>query len=99
MFATYVSARRPIGALPATFGHLQTLADLIDEWDNRMFWGHKADGNPNYAGTSSTWLPPPHKHQLYGGLMPLNMERLVNMRSTSGLSSQYDSLGTGYVVY
>ena len=32
LFATYISLRRPSGPLPATSGHLQTIADLVDEW-------------------------------------------------------------------
>ncbi|KUJ09097.1 uncharacterized protein LY89DRAFT_570173, partial [Mollisia scopiformis] len=67
VFASYVSLRRPVGPLPATFGHLQTMADLIDEWEDRMFWGHKESGYPNYAGTSSKRLDMPRWHELYGG--------------------------------
>lgn len=68
IFASYVSLRRPSGPLPATFGHLQTMADLIDEWEDRMFWGHKENGFPNYAGTSSKRLDMPRWHELYGGV-------------------------------
>ncbi|TVY84882.1 hypothetical protein LSUE1_G001076 [Lachnellula suecica] len=68
IFATYVSLRRPSGPLPATFGHLQTMADLIDEWSNCMFWGHKEDGNPNYAGTSTKLLEMPYRDRPYGGV-------------------------------
>lgn len=38
---------QPKGPQPATFGHLQTLVDLIDEWPEEaehMFWGRKAGG-------------------------------------------------------
>jgi len=38
---------QPKGPQPATFGHLQTLVDLIDEWpeeEQHMFWGRKAGG-------------------------------------------------------
>lgn len=34
----------PAGPQPAAYGHLQTLADLIDYWpsrDERIFWGDK----------------------------------------------------------
>ncbi|TGO42004.1 hypothetical protein BHYA_0013g00070 [Botrytis hyacinthi] len=39
LFATDISLRRPYGPLPATYGHLQTIADLVDEWqgDSPMF--------------------------------------------------------------
>ncbi|KIM76071.1 hypothetical protein PILCRDRAFT_78201 [Piloderma croceum F 1598] len=38
------SVRRPQGPQPAAYGHLQTLANLVDEWSPTMWWGHKADG-------------------------------------------------------
>jgi hypothetical protein len=76
IFATYVSLRRPDGPLPATFGHLQTMADLIDDWDDRMFWGHKENGFPNYAGTSPRPLPMPKKDELYGGVAGISRESL-----------------------
>ena len=44
LFATLEANWRPRGPQPATFGHLQTLADLIDEWaeeDEIMWWGDK----------------------------------------------------------
>ena len=37
---------QPKGPQPATFGHLQTLMDVIDEWpgpSETMFWGRKAE--------------------------------------------------------
>jgi hypothetical protein len=56
-FVSFVSLRKPKGPLPATYGHLQTLADLIDEWSGTMYWGHKGDevGSDEvcHAGTSS----------------------------------------------
>ncbi len=58
-FGTYLAFRRPTGYLPASYGHIQTIADVIDEWADSgcMFWGHKADGvpagEPSYAGTST----------------------------------------------
>jgi hypothetical protein len=57
--ANYLATRRPQGPQPATFGHLQTLADLVDDWntdDNgHMWWGDKAssmEGGYRQAGTS-----------------------------------------------
>jgi hypothetical protein len=81
IFATYVSLRRPLGPLPATFGHLQTMADLIDDWDDRMFWGHKQNGYggaPNYAGTSARRLEMPRLDEYYGG------NKFVSRTSLSG---------------
>jgi hypothetical protein len=68
IFATFVSFERPRGPLPATYGHLQTIADLVDEWEDRMFWGHKFSGNPSYAGMSWMRLPMPKQNELYGGI-------------------------------
>ncbi|CZR66826.1 uncharacterized protein PAC_16727 [Phialocephala subalpina] len=65
-YATFLSLEKPVGALPATYGHLQTILDLIDVWEDRMFWGHKESGSPNYAGTSHTRLQMPHYNELYG---------------------------------
>ncbi|CZR53729.1 uncharacterized protein PAC_03609 [Phialocephala subalpina] len=84
VFASYVSLRRPMGPLPATFGHLQTMADLIDEWDDRMFWGHKENGFPNYAGTSSKRLDMPRWHELYGGVGSLNAAKMGAARPAMG---------------
>jgi hypothetical protein len=59
LLATYMSIRRPAGPQPATYGHLQTLSDLIDDWHHCMYWGHKENGirgyYPAYAGTSSNF--------------------------------------------
>lgn len=92
VFATYVSARRPVGMLPATFGHLQTMADLIDEWEDRMFWGHKQNGYPNYAGTSARRLPMPREHELYGGVAGASRETLTTATGVSmeNLAADYD---------
>jgi hypothetical protein len=49
MFAclfTFVALRRPRGPQPAAYGHVQTLANLVDEWSPVMWWGHKEDGIP-----------------------------------------------------
>lgn len=44
-FATYLALRKPRGTQPAAWGHLQTLADLVDDWttnkDGRFWWGDK----------------------------------------------------------
>ncbi|THU79289.1 hypothetical protein K435DRAFT_698128, partial [Dendrothele bispora CBS 962.96] len=44
--------------LPATFGHLQTMVDLIDEWDEKIYWGDKSIGyKQGHAGTSTQNAP------------------------------------------
>ncbi|KAL8827183.1 MAG: hypothetical protein Q9170_007112 [Blastenia crenularia] len=43
-FGTFLAWTRPSGPQPATFGHIQTLANLIDEWyeeAERIWWGDK----------------------------------------------------------
>ena len=51
---------RPKGPQPATFGHLQTLVDLIDEWPEEkqhMFWGHKGSLRHEEGADPSEGLP------------------------------------------
>ncbi|KAG0704290.1 hypothetical protein DFH29DRAFT_849312 [Suillus ampliporus] len=45
-FFTLVSLSQPRGPQPAAYGHLQTLANLVDEWSPVMWWGHKEDRVP-----------------------------------------------------
>ena len=58
LFITYLAVRRPKGPQPAAYGHIQTLADLIDDWSTTgegLFWGGKTtnyDGT-RHAGTSA----------------------------------------------
>lgn len=43
-FGSFLAWNQPSGSQPATFGHLQTLVNLIDEWygeEERMWWGDK----------------------------------------------------------
>ena len=48
----------PTGPQPATWGHLETLEDLIDDWgmghQGKLFWGDKGEGTnrARHAGTS-----------------------------------------------
>ncbi|KAK9482583.1 hypothetical protein V1527DRAFT_475865 [Lipomyces starkeyi] len=66
IMTTYLSLRRPKGKLPATYGHLQTLVDIVDEWDwsSNLYWGHKGHIVENsgqvfyHAGTKNVELPP-----------------------------------------
>ena len=55
LFVTFCAFWSPSGHQPAAFGHLQTMADLIDWWPREhegMFWGEKQEirGIP-HAGT------------------------------------------------
>lgn len=63
IFTTYLALKKPHGCQPATFGHLQTLADLIDDWETdqhgRLWWGDKTllveavpDQQVRHAGTN-----------------------------------------------
>ncbi|KAG2038601.1 hypothetical protein BDR03DRAFT_1009822 [Suillus americanus] len=45
-FFTFVALRRHHSPQPAAYGHVQTLANLVDEWSPVMWWGHKEDGIP-----------------------------------------------------
>ncbi|KAG2053470.1 hypothetical protein BDR06DRAFT_956530, partial [Suillus hirtellus] len=77
-FFTVVALRRPHGPQPAAYGHLQTLANLVDEWSPVMWWGHKEDGIPYcHAGTSDHPLPDVKMDCVYAGpgagsLVPLS---------------------------
>lgn len=83
LLGAYLAFRRPSGFLPATYGHIQTIADIIDEWADSgcMYWGHKADGRtptePSYAGTSTRRLEPPYVNRWYGGCQQLSQEELA----------------------
>ena len=55
--AWYEACRSPRGPQPSTYGHLQTLTELVDEWGSgeRLYWGDKGvtnDGLLRRAGTS-----------------------------------------------
>ncbi|KAG1877397.1 hypothetical protein F4604DRAFT_1923998 [Suillus subluteus] len=77
-FFTFVALRRPRGPQPAAYGHVQTLANLVDEWSPVMWWGHKEDGIPYcHAGTSDHPLPDVEMNCVYAGsgtgsLLPLS---------------------------
>ncbi|KAH7917402.1 hypothetical protein BV22DRAFT_1135438 [Leucogyrophana mollusca] len=65
---TIVATRQPRGPQPAAYGHIQTLANLIDEWSPVMWWGHKEDGIPYcHAGTSNHPLPDVKMDRVYAG--------------------------------
>jgi hypothetical protein len=57
VFISYLAFKRPSGPQPATWGHLQTLADLVDNWEtdefDRFWWGDKGETNGvRHAGMS-----------------------------------------------
>lgn len=61
VFATYLALRRYDGCQPAALGHMQTLADLVDDWTTdghgRIWWGDKTglchiQSRCRHAGTS-----------------------------------------------
>jgi len=66
IFGLILSVWRPKGYLPASWGHIQTIADVVDEWADSgcMFWGEKY---PGYTGTSTHRLKQPDERMLYGG--------------------------------
>src|SRR5262249_25645747 len=55
-FITFLAAYKPKGPQPATWGHIQTLADLIDDWEmdkkRQFWWGDKgkAQSGVRHAG-------------------------------------------------
>ncbi|KAG1755265.1 uncharacterized protein EDB91DRAFT_1277846 [Suillus paluster] len=65
---TFAALRPSHGPQPAAYGHLQTLANLVDEWSDEMWWGHKEDGVPYcHAGTSNHPLPDVKMECVYAG--------------------------------
>ena len=42
-FVFSISFVRPKGPLPATYGHLQTMMDVADEYSDVMYWGDKGE--------------------------------------------------------
>ena len=57
-FVLFVSVQKPKGPLPAAYGHLQTMANVVDDWSPLMYWGDKgSERGVAHAGTSSKPLP------------------------------------------
>ncbi|KAK3615821.1 hypothetical protein LTR56_026364 [Elasticomyces elasticus] len=58
-FATLLSRHRPSGVIPSTWGHIQTLANLVDDWGDgtagKLYWGDKGlnEDGTRHAGTAS----------------------------------------------
>ena len=58
--ATVTSRRGRKGPQPVNFGHIQTVVNLVDEWHERLYWGHKSEDETTgvcAAGTSDKPLP------------------------------------------
>ncbi|KAJ5929573.1 hypothetical protein N7454_006523 [Penicillium verhagenii] len=71
---TFVTFKKPKGPQPATYGHIQTLADVTDDWtlneNGRFWWGDKGiTEGVRHAGTSSREknLGPMDPDALYAG--------------------------------
>lgn len=69
-FMIAVSLQKPRGPLPTTYGHLQTMANVVDELSPKMYWGDKSGdyqilGAIRQAGTSPTPLPSVHTDAWY----------------------------------
>lgn len=70
-FITYLAFKKPKGPQPPTYGHIQTLLDLIDEIptvEGSVFWGHKSidkDTEMAHAGVSESSLEPIMFDRLY----------------------------------
>ncbi|KAL4075680.1 hypothetical protein V8B97DRAFT_2032240 [Scleroderma yunnanense] len=52
---TFVAYHWPEGAQPAAYGHIQTLANLIDEWSPVMWWGDKPASNWSHFRHAGEW--------------------------------------------
>ena len=66
---TYAARRRPFGPQPASYGHIQTLVNLIDEYpgplpsERVLYWGHKNSVQDVEKGLNTDddpTLPPSH---------------------------------------
>jgi hypothetical protein len=59
IFTTALALSKPDGPQPVAWGHLQTIADLVDDWtvseDGDLWWGDKGSNHASirHAGTSA----------------------------------------------
>jgi hypothetical protein len=68
LYLSYLADKRPRGAQPATYRHLQTPVDLVDDWASdgkAMWWGDKGAHDEDslkqsvrHSGTATTRLKP-----------------------------------------
>ena len=61
----WISTRHPKGPQPAAYGHLQTMANLVDEWTSIMYWGDKSSFVTCHTGFNCTALPDVSMDRLY----------------------------------
>jgi hypothetical protein len=66
IFGLILSVWHPSGYLPAAYGHIQTIVDVVDKWADSgcMFWG---EIYPGFTGTRPDRLKPPDERREYGG--------------------------------
>jgi hypothetical protein len=85
IFGLLLSVWRPKGYLPASYGHIQTIADVVDDWADSgcMFWGEKQAGNPGYTGTSTHRLKQPDERMWYGGQQNHQRQQQSRVRPVS----------------
>lgn len=70
VFTTFLCFKKPKGPQPATFGHIQTLIDLIDIWSEPLHWGGKDFGAFGTREAGTVVSKQPGKiimDQVYGG--------------------------------
>lgn len=71
-FGSRLANDRPKGPQPATYGHIQTLADLIDDWSETIYWGDKgviSGLDIRHAGTLHRPLKPPQPGEVWQELL------------------------------
>jgi len=70
LFAECLARHRPKGPQPATYGNLQALAHLVDDWSSgTLYWGDKGEvAGVRRAGTAGHPLPEIQMDALYTGL-------------------------------
>ncbi|KZP23063.1 hypothetical protein FIBSPDRAFT_466563 [Athelia psychrophila] len=78
IITTLIANYKPHGPQPAAYGHFQTLADLIDEWHDVVYWSHKSDeSDVCHAGTrdqrerGSLTIQSIKMDRMYGGELDL----------------------------
>jgi hypothetical protein len=71
LLAEFLTRHKPKGPQPSTFGNIEALASLVDEWQNKkIFWGDKGavTETVRIAGTSGQRLADLRMNFLYMGL-------------------------------
>jgi len=82
LFSEYLIRIRPKGSQPATYGDIQALLALVDDWDHtRIFWGDKGkySRGVRLAGTAGRRLADVRADVVYVGL-----SRELGSRASSG---------------